>query len=48
MIMMAAMGCGMQTQMATSIGDAKISAAKIFSIIEENSKIDVRNQDVET
>lgn len=38
------MGSGMQIQNAPSMHKAKISAAKIFSIIDEPSRIDVRNE----
>jgi len=43
-LLMAAMGCGMQIQMAPSMEKAKSSANKIFGIIEKESKIDVRKE----
>eukprot|EP00349_Pseudokeronopsis_sp_Brazil_P011331 CAMPEP_0202977580 /NCGR_PEP_ID=MMETSP1396-20130829/84330_1 /ASSEMBLY_ACC=CAM_ASM_000872 /TAXON_ID= /ORGANISM="Pseudokeronopsis sp., Strain Brazil" /LENGTH=160 /DNA_ID=CAMNT_0049716347 /DNA_START=2189 /DNA_END=2671 /DNA_ORIENTATION=- len=40
-----ALGCGMQLQMSPNLEKARHSANKIFQIIEEESKIDVRKNE---
>mmetsp|Transcript_4888 Transcript_4888/g.3484 ORF Transcript_4888/g.3484 Transcript_4888/m.3484 type:complete len:138 (-) Transcript_4888:1087-1500(-) len=42
---MSALGCGMQIQLAPSMEKGRHSANKIFHIIEEESKIDVRKDE---
>ncbi len=46
-IFMASMGSGVTISQAPSIAKAKHAGAKIFSIIDEVSKIDCRNQEGE-
>ncbi len=45
LLFMSALGSGMQIQNAPSSTKAKVSASKIFTIIDEPSKIDVRSSE---
>ncbi len=44
-LFMAAIGTGISLSSAPSVAKAKVAAAKIFEIIDEESKIDTRKED---